>query len=310
VFSVESEICEKSDEYVEPLESYQGSLIHTTPPSEWFKFCVLVKRSFLQLYRDWTISHLKMVLHFLVGIVLGLNYYRSGNDGSKTISNVGFFIISTVYLAYTSLMPAVLKFPSELAVLKKERFNNWYKLKTYYAAFLISDIPLQILFSVAYISTSYFLSDQPAEPFRFFMVLMILVLVALSASSLGLVIGTLVNPINGTFFGAISIAVMLCVAGFLILFTHMSKVMYLLTYVSFMSYSYEALVQAVYGFGRAAIPCPEEVDYCHLKVPELILRELGMEKNTYWADVGFLIGNFFLLRMLAFCTLKRRLRTG
>jgi ATP-binding cassette subfamily G (WHITE) protein 1 len=50
-----------------------------------------------------------MVLHFLVGIVLGLNYYRSGNDGSKTISNVGFFIISTVYLAYTSLMPAVLK---------------------------------------------------------------------------------------------------------------------------------------------------------------------------------------------------------
>jgi hypothetical protein len=52
VFSVESEICEKSDEYVEPLESYQGSLIHTTPPSEWFKFCVLVKRSFLQLYRD------------------------------------------------------------------------------------------------------------------------------------------------------------------------------------------------------------------------------------------------------------------
>ncbi|XP_068906678.1 ATP-binding cassette subfamily G member 4-like isoform X2 [Tenebrio molitor] len=307
---LESEICEKSDEYVEPLESYQGSLIHTTPPSEWFKFCVLVKRSFLQLYRDWTISHLKMVLHFLVGIVLGLNYYRSGNDGSKTISNVGFFIISTVYLAYTSLMPAVLKFPSELAVLKKERFNNWYKLKTYYAAFLISDIPLQILFSVAYISTSYFLSDQPAEPFRFFMVLMILVLVALSASSLGLVIGTLVNPINGTFFGAISIAVMLCVAGFLILFTHMSKVMYLLTYVSFMSYSYEALVQAVYGFGRAAIPCPEEVDYCHLKVPELILRELGMEKNTYWADVGFLIGNFFLLRMLAFCTLKRRLRTG
>jgi ATP-binding cassette subfamily G (WHITE) protein 1 len=326
---LESEICEKSDEYVEPLESYQGSLIHTTPPSEWFKFCVLVKRSFLQLYRDWTISHLKMVLHFLVGIVLGLNYYRSGNDGSKTISNVGFFIISTVYLAYTSLMPAVLKFPSELAVLKKERFNNWYKLKTYYAAFLISDIPLQILFSVAYISTSYFLSDQPAEPFRFFMVLIILVLVALSASSLGLVIGTLVNPIvsnefwetpkaqikrdlfqNGTFFGAISIAVMLCVAGFLILFTHMSKVMYLLTYVSFMSYSYEALVQAVYGFGRAAIPCPEEVDYCHLKVPELILRELGMEKNTYWADVGFLIGNFFLLRMLAFCTLKRRLRTG
>lgn len=34
--------------------------------------------------------------------------------------------------------------PSELAILKKERFNNWYKLKTYYAAFLVADVPMQV----------------------------------------------------------------------------------------------------------------------------------------------------------------------
>ncbi|XP_971735.2 ATP-binding cassette sub-family G member 1 [Tribolium castaneum] len=303
---LENKINEKTENTVENAKTYQ----HTQPPSELFKFYILVKRSFLQMYRDWTISHLKILLHFLVGIVLGLNYYQSGNDGSKTISNVGFFIVSSVYLTYTSLMPAVLKFPSELAVLKKERFNNWYKLKTYYAAFLMSDVPMQIIFCMSYISTSYFLSDQPSESFRFFMVVGILILLSLTASSLGLVIGTLVNPINGTFFGAIITAVMLCFAGFLILFTHMSKPMYMMTYVSFLAYSYEGLVQAVYGFNRPSIPCPEEVEYCHLKVPELILRELGMTNNTYWTDVAFLFGNFLLLRIVAFCTLKRRLRTG
>ncbi|RZC34545.1 ABC2 membrane domain containing protein [Asbolus verrucosus] len=246
----------------------------------------IVKISFLQLYRDWTISHLKILLHFLVGIFLGLTYYQSGNDGSKTT------------------------IPSELAVLKKERFNNWYKLKTYYAAFLVSDIPMQIIFSLTYISTSYFLSAQPIEASRFFMVLIILILVALTASSLGLVIGTLVNPVNGTFFGAIITAFLLCVAGFLIWFTHMSKVMYMLTYISFLSYSYEGLVQAVYGFSRGSIPCPEDVEYCHFTVPELILRELGMTNNTYWIDVAFLMSNILLLRLVAFCTLKRRLRTG
>lgn len=34
--------------------------------------------------------------------------------------------------------------PSELPVLKKERFNNWYKLTTYYAAFMVVDIPMQV----------------------------------------------------------------------------------------------------------------------------------------------------------------------
>ena len=217
--------------------------------------------------------------------------------------------------------------PSELAVLKKERFNNWYNLKTYYAAFLVSDIPMQIIFCVTYVSTSYFLSDQPPELWRFLMVLAILILVSLSASSLGLLIGTLANPIvslnlynftknnvvflqNGTFFGAILTALMLTLAGFLILFTHMPKVMYYLTYASFLSYSYEGLVQAVYGFNRAALPCPDDVMYCHLKVPELILRELGMVRNTFWTDIAFLVGNFLVLRMVAFCTLKRQLKSG
>ncbi|XP_063905450.1 ATP-binding cassette subfamily G member 4 isoform X2 [Zophobas morio] len=307
---LENEISLYTHQYTQTMGSYQQSLVLTSQASEWFKFCILVKRSFLQLYRDWTISHLKIVLHFLVGIVLGLNYYRSGNDGSKTLSNVGYFIISSVYLTYTSLMPAVLKFPSELAVLKKERFNNWYNLKTYYAAFLVSDIPMQIIFCVTYVSTSYFLSDQPPELWRFLMVLAILILVSLSASSLGLLIGTLANPINGTFFGAILTALMLTLAGFLILFTHMPKVMYYLTYASFLSYSYEGLVQAVYGFNRAALPCPDDVMYCHLKVPELILRELGMVRNTFWTDIAFLVGNFLVLRMVAFCTLKRQLKSG
>lgn len=34
--------------------------------------------------------------------------------------------------------------PSELHILKKELFNNWYKLSTYFMAFLITNMPLQV----------------------------------------------------------------------------------------------------------------------------------------------------------------------
>lgn len=35
--------------------------------------------------------------------------------------------------------------PTEFGVIKKEQFNNWYKLRTYYVAFQITNLPLQVL---------------------------------------------------------------------------------------------------------------------------------------------------------------------
>ncbi|XP_019865848.1 ATP-binding cassette sub-family G member 1 isoform X2 [Aethina tumida] len=291
----------------EPIYESKEVRHQYTPPSEINKFLILLHRTFLQIYRDWTISHLKLFLHVLVGIFLGVFYQNAGQDGSKTINNVGFLIVSAVYLCYTSLMPAVLKFPSELAVLKKERFNNWYKLKTYYAAFLVSDIPIQIIFSLAYTTTSYLISSQPYELSRFLRVQGILSLVALTASSLGIVLGTLVNPINGTFLGAILTCLMLSVAGFLVIFTHMPKVMYALTYISYISFAMEGMVQALYGYDRAPLTCPEDVEYCHYRFPKRLLEEFGMEKENFWVDVAYLIGNFIVLRVLAFCTLRNKL---
>lgn len=34
--------------------------------------------------------------------------------------------------------------PSELGVIKKEQFNNWYKLRTYYTAFQLANLPIQV----------------------------------------------------------------------------------------------------------------------------------------------------------------------
>lgn len=40
--------------------------------------------------------------------------------------------------------------PLEMSVLKKENFNNWYGLKTYYAALLVTGMPLQVLDAFIY----------------------------------------------------------------------------------------------------------------------------------------------------------------
>lgn len=281
-------------------------LINT--PSEMSRFWVLLNRCMVQLYRDWTVTHLKLILHFLVGVLLGLLFLDAGDDGSKTISNVGYLLVSAVYLCYTSMMPAVLRFPSELPVLKKEQFNNWYNLRTYYAAYMVANVPVQVMFAVVYCSVSYFLSSQPLDWNRFLMFVAIAVMTTLTAESLGLVLGTTVNPINGTFLGAIGTAMLLAFAGFLVLFNHMPSFLYYVSYFSYLRYSLEGFVQSVYGFNRAQLNCPQEAIYCHYKVPKTILTELAMTDGKYWLDIVLLVVHFVVFRIIAYCTLKRRLK--
>jgi len=56
-----------------------------------------------------TVSHLKVLLHILVGGILGGLFLDDGNNGSRTVSNLGYLFICVVYLSYTTLLPAVIR---------------------------------------------------------------------------------------------------------------------------------------------------------------------------------------------------------
>lgn len=53
------------------------------------------------------------------------------------MSHMGTSLMSTKLYFYFSV-------PSELHILRKELFNNWYKLSTYFVAFLVTNMPLQV----------------------------------------------------------------------------------------------------------------------------------------------------------------------
>lgn len=278
------------------------------PPHELYKFGILFRRCLIQQYRDWTVTHLKVLLHIFIGVILGLLFEKAGNDGSKTISNLGYLLVSIAYLCYTSLMPAVLKFPSELSVLKKENFNNWYNLKTYYAAVLVTGIPMQIWYSFVYSAPSYFLTGQPQEFSRFLMFVMVLANVTLLADAIGNVIGTCVNPINGTFLGAITTCAMIAFAGFLVLFAHMNATMRAVSHGSFMRYAFEALVLSLYADGRQPLQCPETKLYCHARYPTEVIKQFSLKTDNYWPNIGILFAEIVVIRIIAYFTLSRTVK--
>nr|CAD7452837.1 unnamed protein product [Timema tahoe] len=146
-----------------------------------------------------------------------------------------------------------------------------------------------MLYCVLHTSVSYLLTAQPLNIERFAMFMLSCLLITLIGESIGLLLGTLCNPVNGTFLGSIYICFMLLFSGFLILFNHMSNYMYWMSYLSAFRYTTMGMFLSLYDFGRDGLPCPEDITYCHLRSPRLILKEFGVTAGHYWVNIGALV---------------------
>ncbi|XP_063235822.1 ATP-binding cassette sub-family G member 1-like [Bacillus rossius redtenbacheri] len=280
------------------------------PPSELEKFPVLMNRCFIQLYRDWTVTHLKCIMHVVVGVLVGCNYQNMGSDASKTVSNFAYYMCTITYLIFSSMMPSILRFPSEMSVLKKEKLNRWYCLRTYYLAVLISSIPVQVMFCAVHISVTYLLTAQPLCWSRFTMFLLTCIVTTLVGDSIGLLFGTLFNPVNGTFLGSVVLCFMLLFGGFLCLISDMPHFIRWMSYLSTFRYSAAGMALSAYDFGRTTVPCPASEVYCHLREPRVILRTFSAEEGEYWFNMGVLIAFLVFFRATGFFSLRMRVKSS
>uniref|UniRef100_A0A2S2RAU7 ATP-binding cassette sub-family G member 1 n=1 Tax=Sipha flava TaxID=143950 RepID=A0A2S2RAU7_9HEMI len=278
------------------------------PSSFSTQFSILLERKTKQFIRNKIGLWISFFHHAFSALLIGSIYYGIGLDGSHPFENFKFCISVVVFFVYTHIMGPVLTFPSEVKLLRREYFNRWYSLKSYFFASMITSLPSMLLFGSLFIFIVYFLSAQPIEWIRFTQFMGVGLFTGYISEGLGVLIGSSVNNATGAVMTPALLAPMLALAvygmgyGLVI-----EPLMETLMATSFLRYSLVGILTSLFGDGRADLACNKADLYCHYKNPDLLLRDLGMSGRSITNQFIGLTVFGVLFRVAAYYAIKLRM---
>ncbi|KAJ3646426.1 hypothetical protein Zmor_024014 [Zophobas morio] len=275
--------------------------------TSWDQFKILLIRMWVQMWRNKSYLLLKVVLHIALGLLIGNMYIGIGEDGSKTIFNFGFYFNCIIYFMYIPMMPVLLSFPLEIQYLKREHFNKWYNLNSYFCALTVSTLPVQIVLGSLYITMVYIFSYQPLEFGRIAAFFGICILTSIISESFGLLISSTLNLINGMFVGPVMMVpfIIFCAYGFGEGYASIPILIKILMRCSYLRYSFEALVLVMLR-GRK-LECPETEEFCMFTNLDEFIEIMAMNNGILWVDIVALVLFLIVVRSASYYLLRQRL---
>ncbi|XP_017117022.2 ABC transporter G family member 2 [Drosophila elegans] len=289
---------------LDPSHLCKQQNIYATP--FYRQLSILLLRTFLLIWRDSSLTTMRFAIHLVTGLLIGTLYFGIGNDAAHTLNIFRYLFYTIMFIMYCAFSGILVKFPLEFPIVSREHFNRWYSLRAYYVAITLADLPIQVICSALFIVPTYLLTQQPLELWRFGLFFLMVFVTALVSQSIGLAVGAALSLKLGSILGPFFICPFLQFSGFFLMEKDAPVYMRWMFDISFLKYSLEGSMAAIFGYNRDRLVCEEM--YCHLIAPKHILKSLDMADANYSFALIVLLGILVFLRIVAFYIMSFRLR--
>ncbi|XP_054262940.1 ATP-binding cassette sub-family G member 1-like isoform X1 [Macrosteles quadrilineatus] len=298
-------ICEDKDYKIQIQRSGSSSNQPDYPISSFAQFCILLRRCTLCINRDMHLCGVRLFSHTFVSLLLGILFYNFGNDATKVLGNFSFIFFNVIFIFFATSMPTICTFPLEADVFLREESNNWYPIRVYYFAKVLADVPLQIICPTIFVSVGWYLTGQPLVLYRFGMLWLVSVLIAMLAQTMGNMAGAALSVQTAVFIVPSSTIPVLLLSGFFVTLKDLYRPFQILAEVSYFKFAFEGACQSIFGYDRPKLPCSQP--YCHYRHVHKFLSDIGMQDFTFWYNVVCLLVWIVFLQILLYVVLKWRL---
>ncbi|KAF7988677.1 hypothetical protein HCN44_001250 [Aphidius gifuensis] len=270
------------------------------------QFSILFHKRLLTLLRNRASTLSRLFVHLVVALLVGTLYWNIGNSAHNAKNNFNFLFYNIMFLMYTAFNTMIITYPLSMPVIKREYFNRWYKLRSIYLANKIADLPIQIVSVTLYVLIVYLMTRQILELNRFAMLYLAHIAVSLVAQMIGIIVGTALDVQYGVIFGSLFIMPFVVFSGFFVHLNDAPSFLQWLFHVSFIKHGFESVISSIYGFNRGKLDCDDL--YCRYAEPKEFLSIMSMNKVEYYPSLLFLIGLYILLDIIAYITLRLRVK--
>ena len=202
---------------------------------------------------------------------------------------VTFFIC--VNQTFATIFPTINVFPDQKGIIKRERAAGTYRAFSGYFSKFLSTLPVVYGGSLLLSIPIYWMLGFQADAAKYFIFMLVILIHAHTANTLGLAIGSIVPSARvGQAVAPLITVILLIFGGQFVNLDNIPPSLRWIQYISFISYSNKALVQNEFDGLNFKFPCIEDANKTCEMVGKNAVKTFGLENPSLWYCVLINVG--------------------
>lgn len=213
-------------------------------PGKLKQFAILFRRHVYNDYRDLATLVVHGLEALLMSLLVGFLYFGTGEQHLAIQDTVALLYMIGALTPFAVVLDVIAKCHSERAMLHHELEDGMYSVTSYFFAKVLGELPEHCVFTLIYSLPIYWLAGLNEAPDRFLLNFLLVWLMVYCSRAMALFVAASLPTLQiSAFMGNSLFTVFYLTGGFVINIKNMWLVASWISYVSFMRWGFEGMLQ-------------------------------------------------------------------